>query len=211
MNVVNWSAATGAGLIGAGVGFLLGMRAMENSARGEYEKATGAMRQAYEAALNMKGEAPVKTEDELIVEMPIMDIPEPTHHEVPEPNLFDNKIEDTRPKVNPYHQSITDVKPTPAATFVAGNPNEYGVSYIEEEDYDEECGRAKGTVTIMQDDMTWEFFLDGVKIDDWAERLGASILTDFFEYAQSTRQLPAVLYVRNHATDTDYEVLVGTP
>lgn len=91
-------------------------------------------------------------------------------------------------------------------TFVAGGVNDYGVSYIEEEDYhDDGDGRFKGRIDIMMDEHQPIFLMDGQPIDDWDKRLGDSILVDFYKLVPPG--IDPVLYVRNHRTGEDYEVV----
>jgi hypothetical protein len=89
--------------------------------------------------------------------------------------------------------------------FVAGGVNDYGVSYIEEEDYLDEDGRFKGKIDIIMDDHNPVFLMDGQPIDDWDKRVGDSILVDFYKLVPPG--VDPVLYVRNHRTDEDYEVV----
>lgn len=104
-----------------------------------------------------------------------------------------------------YHKAIAAVE-TPTELFVAGGINDYGVSYIEEEDYhDDGDGRFKGRVDIMMDDHQPIFLMDGTPIDDWDKRLGDSILIDFYKLVPPG--VDPVLYVRNHRTGEDYEVV----
>lgn len=104
-----------------------------------------------------------------------------------------------------YHKAIAAVE-TPVEMFVAGGINDYGISYIEEEDYhDEGDGRFKGRIDIMMDDHQPIFLMDGTAIDDWDKRLGDSILVDFYKLVPPG--VDPVLYVRNHRTGEDYEVV----
>jgi hypothetical protein len=105
--------------------------------------------------------------------------------------------------VNHYRKALA-AKDTPVEMFVDGGINDYGCSYIEEDEYDEEDGRFKGQITIVMADMEPSFFMDGVQINDWAERVGESILVDFYRFVPP--EAPPILYVRNHKRDEDYEV-----
>ena len=107
-----------------------------------------------------------------------------------------------------YNRVISAVE-TDIDTFVSGEPNYYGVSYIEEEEYLDEDGRAKNKIDILMDDHNPIFLMDGIAIDDWHERVGDSILVDFYKLVPPG--LDRVLYVRNHRTDEDYEVVQVSP
>lgn len=106
---------------------------------------------------------------------------------------------------NDYDKAIAATE-TPVEVFVAGGINDYGISYIEEEDFqDEEDGRYKGRIDIMMDDHQPIFLMDGAQIDDWDKRLGDSILVDFYKLVPPG--VDPILYVRNHRTGEDYEVV----
>jgi len=107
------------------------------------------------------------------------------------------------PVKNKYHQALEAVD-TPVEQFVDGGVNDYGVSYINEEDYEDEDGRYKGKIEVFLSDGDPVFLLNGVTCDDWDERVGDSILVDMFKLCPPGQ--PAVLYVRNQRTDEDYEV-----
>jgi hypothetical protein len=51
--------------------------------------------------------------------------------------------------------------------------------------------------------------MDGEPISDWDQRIGDSILVDFFKLVPPG--VEPVLYVRNHRTDEDYEVVRVAP
>ena len=53
------------------------------------------------------------------------------------------------------------------------------------------------------------FYIDGQEINDWDEKLGDSILIDFYRLVPPG--IAQVLYVRNHKTDEDYEVVREIP
>jgi hypothetical protein len=171
---------------------------------------------------NINGEAPVETEDELVEQI---DFNEETH--IVEPIIINNTAEYVK---NDYHKAVEEeggkfvdlgetsgndylravaAVETPIDLFVDGGVNNYGVSYIEEEDFLEEDGRYKGHIDIIMDEYNPVFLMDGQQIDDWDKKVGDSILVDFF-----TKVPPGaddVLYVRNHRTEEDYEVVRVNP
>lgn len=112
------------------------------------------------------------------------------------------------PVKNQYHEAVETVA-TPVDQFVDGGVNDYGVSYIEDEDYLDEDGRAKTRIDIIMNGEEPTFLMDGEQIDDWDKRLGDSILVDFYRLVPPGAE--PVLYVRNHRTDEDYEVVRVTP
>lgn len=107
---------------------------------------------------------------------------------------------------NAYHRAL-DVVETPVEVFVEGGINDYGMSYIEEEEFLDEDGRAKVHVDYFVQNADPIFLIDGQQIDNWDELLGDSILVDMYRHAVSVQGLDPVLYVRNHKTGTDYEVV----
>lgn len=110
---------------------------------------------------------------------------------------------------NTYREAQEAVQATDFDTFVEGGINDYGISYIEEEEYFEEDGREKYQITIMMDDVQPLFIMDNQPIDDWDSRIGQSILVDFYKLVPPG--IDPVLYVRNHERDEDYEVTREVP
>lgn len=106
--------------------------------------------------------------------------------------------------VNTYHQAL-EVQETPVEVFVDGGINDYGISYLEDEEYFEEDGRAKVRVDYLVQDAEPVFLIDGQQIHNWDELLGDSILVDFYKLVPPG--IEQVLYVRNHKSETDYEVV----
>lgn len=198
----------GGGLIG---GFLLGVSATiewaELRANKKYEESSASMRRAYEAArINHRVDEPVIAEDELEVALPSGRMVAVTG-DISNVNVTPL---DREPTKNRYHQAIEAVA-TPIETFVEGAINDYGISYIEEEEFhDEGDGRFKGQITWVIDDTNPTFFMDGHQISDWDERVGHSILIDFDKHVPQNIS-PQVLYVRNHQTGEDYEVIREIP
>ena len=131
-------------------------------------------------------------------------------HEVPDylGSVNVTKAENEATK-NAYHKAVEAME-TPVETFVDGGVNDYGVSYIEEEDFlDSDDGRFKGHIEIILGGNEPTFMMDGEEIDDWDERVGDSILVDMFNRCPPGTS--DALYVRNHRTDEDYEVVRVTP
>lgn len=108
---------------------------------------------------------------------------------------------------NPYHHAV--VSSEDAEPVVVNADADYGVSYIDEEDYHDEDGREKKQIDIMFDDDQPVFIMDSEQIDDWSMRIGESILIDFFKLCPPGT--PAILYVRNQRTEVDYEVVRVEP
>lgn len=110
---------------------------------------------------------------------------------------------------NDYHKAVAAME-TDFETFVDGGVNDYGMSYIDEEDYlDEGDGRDKLQIVIHISEFEPIFTMGGVQIDDWDKRVGDSILVDFYKLVPPG--VEPVLYVRNHRTDEDYEVIREAP
>jgi len=201
---VGVSCAFGAGSI---VGVLVGIFMTEQSVREEYRESAASYRRAMEMASTplLVGEVPVETEQEIaVVTGDIVDGGSPREN-------FDPMSSNYEPKsVNPYHRAVEAVE-TPVDMFVAGGVNDYGISYLEEEEYEEDDGRNKNQVDFtMDEDNTPYFWMDGKQMDDWDVQLGDSILVDFLRLVP-TNIFPQVLYVRNHRTDEDYEVTRERP
>lgn len=186
----------GAGLVLTGViGFGLGAWTTEEKQRKKYEEASASMRKAYELARQKPlEERPAETEGELIV----IDTSMPA--EVKDAVSFDTLTSFSPAMTNPYHSALA----TEVEAFVNGEVVN-GLSYIEEEEFELEDDRDKHHVTMIVDDHQPVFFLDGMLMADWEERLGASIVTDLF--SRTPPQLDErILYVRNHRLGEDYEV-----
>lgn len=205
MNGVNWTAVAGAFVAGCGVGAAVVRTLMEKEERGT------TVYQYIECARDHNvGEAPVATEEELSTPLekklstPISEI---TDHNGDQLLVVPAQRVDPEalvPDENPYHKAIAATE-TPVDVFVGGGINDYGVSYIEEEDYLDEDGRFKGKIDIMMDDHNPIFLMEGEQITDWDQRVGDSILVDFYKLVPPGAD--EVLYVRNHRTDEDYEVV----
>lgn len=195
-------------------GVVLGIAITEEKARKKYEEANASYRRAVELAQTLQGEKPVATEAELEED-------EPLFQHVSESGEVTDITPGTMPNVwggtlkiipeeerNQYHKAVSATE-TPHNLFVDGAVNDYGVSYIEEEEYQEDDGRYKGQLTLVISDGEPEFFMDGVMIEDWDERVGQSIVVDFTQLVPPG--VNPVLYVRNHTRDEDYEVILESP
>lgn len=82
------------------------------------------------------------------------------------------------------------------------------IEFIDEETFNEDDGRYKGEIQIVLQQPP-VFVLDGEEIEDWAHRIGASILIDFFKRVPPGTT--PMLWVRNHSLDEDYEVVQVIP
>jgi hypothetical protein len=221
-----WLGVSSAFAIGVITG-VAGVRVdLERKLRKEYAEREEIMQSAYEKALEMgladkeQPEEEVKLDENLdqaiegLGEIELLEISLDKT-----PNAFGEGIltvggdivqegEPSEEKVNPYHKAV-EATTTSHELFVDGGVNDYGVSYIEEEDYQDEDGRVKYKIDILMDDQNPVFLMDGQPINDWAERVGDSILVDFYKLVPPG--VEPILYVRNHKTDEDYEVVQVTP
>lgn len=188
---------------------------LEKKLRAEYTAREEMMQSAYEQALEM-GLAEKEQPTRVLTEIELLEI---SLDETP--NAFGEGIltvggdivkegEPEEEKVNPYHRAV-EATATPHEVFVDGGVNDYGVSYIEEEDYLDEDGRFKGKIDILisGDGQDPVFLMDGQPIDDWDKRVGDSILVDFYKLVPPG--VDPILYVRNHRTEEDYEVVRLAP
>lgn len=198
--------AHGGGILG---GFLLGVAATmewaEFRALKKYEESAASMRRAYELALTdqlgldkkFEVQKPVASE-ELLEEVDANFVP-------PLPSEMEAYAEET----NPYHTAVMATE-TSTEMFVSGGINDYGISYIEDEEYEDDGdGRHKEQVIFVLDNEHPHFYMNGAEIDDWDEKLGQSIVVDFLKHTPPGRE--QVMYVRNHKTGEDYEVIRELP
>lgn len=209
----SWVTALGTFIAGVGVGAIAADLLMEKRHREKYEEYAASLSRTisqvsvtnvYKESLN----AFVAEMDEIADDMegwleenPLID----EHGVVIEGGVIEAKDLDVE---NDYHKAIRAVE-TPVELFVEGGVNDYGVSYIEEEEYLEDDGRFKGKIDIIMDADAPIFLMDGHQIDDWDQRLGDSILVDFYRLVPPS--VTPVLYVRNHRTQEDYEVVRVAP
>lgn len=226
-------------LIGAGGGFIAGKFAFEKQVREEYnESLASALRAIHHRPHTINVYAPAATEEDLgdLTEMEKNRASWAEEEKAAQVNIFDpayqekmkveigpegkasaggeltREDEDGAPEyINHYKKALekTEIQDTPVELFVDGGINDYGVSYIEEDEYFEEDGRFKGQIILVQDGNSPTFFMDGVQIQDWAERVGDSIAVDFYNLVPPNA--PPILYVRNHKRDEDYEVTREIP
>jgi hypothetical protein len=191
-----WVGVAAALGVGGILGFIVGKASAIDEARAEEKANFEGLKNAYELALDLR-----KKNEMAVVGGQIM-VPE---QEVP---LASAMVMMNEPVQNDYHKAIAAVE-TPIDVFVEGGVNDYGISYIEEEEYLEEDGRNKSKIDIIMDEHQPLFLMDGQQIDDWDQRLGDSILVDFYKLVPPG--VDPVLYVRNHRTDEDYEVVRVSP
>lgn len=205
---------------GVGAAFCLGVIAgaaglrvsLEKKLSEEYDKKAARLQNSYEVALMLiesEKEKPAAEEEELNLDGDLdMAIEELDEQFEKKDELLAEGGEIEVISENPYHKAVSATE-TPIELFVDGGINDYGISYIEEEEYLDEDGRFKGKIDIILDEHNPIFMMDGQPIDDWDKRVGDSILVDFFKMVPPG--LDQVLYVRNHKTDEDYEVVRVVP
>lgn len=204
--VVGLSMLAGTFITGVGVGAAVVRTWLEKGLRADYEERGERMKRAYEIALLLE-----KDKEFDFNEVAVPEAETPTEH-IPVV-IFEEPVvdpdEEQKESTNPYHKAVAATD-TSVEMFVSGGINDYGVSYIEEEDYhDDGDGFFKGRVDIIMNDGAPIFMMDGQPIDDWDKRLGDSILVDFF--TKVPPGVEPVLYVRNHRTTEDYEVVQVLP
>jgi hypothetical protein len=208
-----WAGVGSSFLIGVITG-VAGVRvALEQKLRKEYAEREEMMQAAYEQALAMglrEKEQPTRTLSEIeLLEISLDETPNAFGEGILTVGGDIVKEGETEETANPYHKAV-EASATPHELFVDGGVNDYGVSYIEEEDYQDEDGRFKGKIDILMDgEHDPIFIMDGEPISDWDQRIGDSILVDFFKLVPPG--VEPVLYVRNHRTDEDYEVVRVAP
>jgi hypothetical protein len=200
MNRVYWIGVACAGAAGLLVGFAAGAAAVEEKVRRRYEDAARTRHEAMRLAEEIQRK---RLGDDL--DYKDLSVPEG------EPLQAGGEIQvfqggDFTPAdTNPYHRSL-QANETPVEAFVEGGVNDYGISYIEEEEYYEDDGRNKEQITIVIQDFGPLFFMHGEQIEDWDERVGDSIVVDMLKHGVTNQ-----LFVRNHKTDEDYEVIREEP
>jgi hypothetical protein len=209
----------GGALIGGGVSYLMLEHKMDNKHMQLAQEQVETHKRALDLAADVKEERVrnIFADDE---GRPEVEIPGPGATELKDakepvridPGFFQPKSEEGEgfsPETdNPYHTAVAAMETAPE-TFVAGEPTQYGMAYIEEEEYQEDDGRLKEQIVILMNEHEPVFLQDGAEIRDWNERVGDSILIDMFRYCPPGQR--QVLYVRNLATDVDYEVVRDTP
>lgn len=201
----------GVGVACGAIGYFTGVLVTDGRLRKEYEESARAYRRAMDMTQDITGDVPEMHEEALVIaDGASVSIKSPVDgNALIDVTVYDaDKTTHTPEAVNPYHVALNAIE-TPVHDFVDGTPNVYGISYIEEEEYFEDDGRAKYSVVIVMDAHNPTFFMDGELIDDWNERLGASIVKDFLDRVPPG--INPVLYVRNHRTEEDYELTPERP
>lgn len=203
---------------GALVGFGAAYIALENRFGKHYAEMEAANRRAYEkAALFKDVERPERVdygnpEEGAVKSEPLVPEGQVTLFDDfdPQRNLSAYDPGLTAENIKNDYARLVDSIGTPTEDFVAGIPNAYGISYIEEEEYEDDGdGREKFNVTLIMDETNPIFLLDGEPMEDYADRIGDSILVDMFTHCPPGT--PPVLYVRNHKRHEDYEVIRTEP
>lgn len=221
MKTMYWAGVGSAFCLGVITGAVAIRIGLEKKLRDEYAQREEMMQNSYQKALELQSrEIPVPELSEIdLLEVSLDEQPNAFGEgiltvggEIETVNVKDAVTGETvmeKPvKENPYHRALEAVE-TPVEMFVEGGINDYGISYIEEEEYLDEDGRFKGKIDILMDDHQPIFLMDGQPIDDWDKRVGDSILVDFYRLVPPG--VDPILYVRNHRTDEDYEVVRVSP
>lgn len=212
-----WITALSAFGAGIGIGIAVGAVLTEEKIREEYKESAKAYRKAMEMAKDIESHAPQQSEEpQLLSQVKVEGLSLApsgmgtiTHIDGEPVNVGGVSLEPTLAETNPYHKAVA-AKETDTQLFVEGGVNDYGVSYIEEEDFNDEDGRTKTTVNYyISDNQEPVFLVNGEQMHDWDEHLGDSIVVDFYQLIPPGA--PDILYVRNHKTDSDYEVVFGIP
>lgn len=203
-----------AGLVGGGlIGFSAAYLALENRFRKVYELKAKDLQQTYEFVKSLNTQKQFEMED-AIASMeneeaePEVQKPDLKLVQAPEDGTIMVTPLQQEPVQNAYHRALAATE-TPVEKFVDGAINDYGVSYIEEEEYQDDDGRLKEQILVYMDEYNPVFTEAGIPIDDWAEKIGDSIIVDFYRLVPPG--VDPVLYVRNHRTGVDYEVIRQEP
>lgn len=213
MNRLELIAMTGGFLVGCGIGWMMTEAIAEKRAREKYEESARIRDNAIQIAASMgvnKKPVPIEVETDgavdIKIQMPNGEVVTAGQTLKMAPDFtIDPAALDTK---NDYHKAMAAVE-TPHEVFVSGGVNDYGVSYIDEEEYYDENGNVKEQIAILIDDHNPRFMMSGIEISDWDVRVGASILVDFYKLTVPGKD--RVLYVRNHRTGEDYEVIQEIP
>ena len=188
-----------AGAIGAIVGYSATIVKSEVKYRKQYDDQVASMARTYEMAIDA-AVANVAKNETTVVGGDIVEVTPDDEESFEGVQITPVQNEPVR---NQYHKAMEAVE-TGFDTFVEGGVNDYGVSYIEEEEYLEEDGRFKGRIEVFIDDQNPIFMMDDDVCVDWDRRVGDSIMVDMYKLVPPG--LTPVLYVRNHRTSEDYEV-----
>lgn len=188
-----------------GIGAILGAVAMririEAVVRSEYAESTEALERVIRSRLDLDEALRQVANEEASVSIFEDDIVVTALSE----EIQVVKSED-EPVRNDYHK-MAGALATPNELYISGGVNDYGVSYIEDEEFEDDDGRVKNHVDMVMDTTLGStlFYMDGEPLDDWDTRLGNSIVVDFYNLVPPG--VDPVLYVRNHRTDEDYAVV----
>jgi hypothetical protein len=204
------------GLVAGGLlGFSAAYLALEARFRKIYDQKAADLQQTYEFVKSLdKNEYARTLINEKIVPVSIDSEPNSGGEVIEFPTV--PKLEEAviitpiehEPVQNAYHKALSATE-TPVEKFVDGAITDYGVSYIEEEEYQDDDGRLKEQILVFMDEYNPVFLEAGQPIDDWAEKIGDSIIVDFYRLVPPG--VEPVLYVRNHRTGVDYEVIRQEP
>lgn len=117
-------------------------------------------------------------------------------------------VVDEAPRPNPYHETLEAMVADQIEPNIEGGLGDYSVSYIDEEEFEDGEG-FKGRIEIIMSNGDPVFMMNDQPLDDWESLIGNSILIDMHRLCPPGAQ--AVLYVRNHQLDEDYEVIRVEP
>lgn len=192
-------AALGGFVAGAALGFIYSTAALEGRLQKKYQESEEMRRRAYDLAEKYSEtvEEPAGAEEDLVVTIDV------TSTEISGKVFTGEGVAYSPLEKNPYHT------PPQILTESGVEVELEQILYIAEEDYIEECGRAKTQLTFVGDGTEVHFFEEGVQIDDWKDRLGESFLVDFNKLVPYGAE--PIVHVRNVKTDTDYEVIRENP
>lgn len=192
------------GVVCTAVGYLSGVVMTEKKVRAEYEESARSYRRVMSQVIADVVEAPAESEEELRTEPVVQRLSTSSGEEL----LHDPITAAYSPSTsNPYHATMQEFDKAPVE--FSSEPNDAGISYIDEDEYLEEDGRFKGSVVMVMSAEEPTFFMDGTLVANWEHMLGASIVQDFV--AMVPRGPNPILYVRNHNTDSDYELTPELP
>lgn len=183
--------------LGGILGFATAYAVLEERLYKKYEESLDEMQGVYEGALReaIGTEPPPETVDHLADGVILQT------NEITTVKDGDIGADYTPATTNPYWTA----PPEPTIDTDAN----YQISYIEPEDFEEEDGRLKQQIEVMMDDANPIFTMDGEQLYDWDDRVGPTIVQDLITMTPPGQQ--QVLYVRNHKTDVDYEVMRVSP
>lgn len=169
------------------------------------------LQRAAEDFLAREADGPFETESELVKTdaQAFMDeadgVSIPTPEEQYETGIFvETKLSDLTPSAD-YLALARDY-----STQTGPNAPVVPVTYITEDEFHEEDGRAKEQILIHMGDGDPLFINEGVVVTNWAELISPNILVDMYQRVPPGTE-NRVLYIRNAINDTDYEVIQEIP